>query len=136
MSNRLFTRATTFLLVSAILITSTTACATLFGAKSADVDLNSNPSGAKIYVNGEMMGTTPLNINLSKDQNYSIQFKKPGYTTRTYKINKGVGAGWVVLDVLGGVIPVVIDAATGSWYKLDRYKVNGVLQQEQSATNQ
>ncbi|ETA27261.1 hypothetical protein SJDPG2_04310 [Porphyromonas gingivalis SJD2] len=33
-------------------------------------------------------------------------------------------AKWVVLDVLGGLIPVAIDAITGNWYGLDQNKLN------------
>ena len=42
-------------------------------------------------------------------------------------VSKKVGAGYVVLDVLGGLLPVIIDAATGSWYVLSTNTVHGML---------
>jgi len=33
-----------------------------------------------------------------------------------------------VLDILGGLIPIVIDAATGDWNKLDQDSVNAALE--------
>ena len=33
-----------------------------------------------------------------------------------------------MLDVLGGLLPVIVDAATGSWYVLSTDHVHGVLQ--------
>ncbi|MGC9093737.1 MAG: hypothetical protein ACP5JH_10890 [Bacteroidota bacterium] len=33
-----------------------------------------------------------------------------------------------MLDILGGLIPVIIDAATGAWYYLDQTSINAVLE--------
>ena len=57
--------------------------------------------------------------------------KIEGYESITRVVNTKVGAGWIVLDVLGGLIPVVIDAATGNWNKLDQDAVNAVLEEQQ-----
>ena len=53
-----------------------------------------------------------------------------GFKTVGQKINTKVGAGWVILDVLGGIVPVIIDAATGSWKKLDQDNLNAYLEKE------
>jgi hypothetical protein len=105
-------------------------CATLFGSTKAQVYTSSDPNGADVYVNGVRMGTTPFTLNLAKNQEYMLEFKKDGYKTIGQKINSKVGAGWVILDVLGGLVPVVIDAATGNWKKLDQDQVNAVLEKE------
>jgi len=41
-----------------------------------------------------------------------------------------VGAGWVILDILGGLIPVIVDAATGDWHYLDQTNVNAALEKQ------
>jgi len=105
-------------------------CATLFGSTKAQVYTSSDPKGADVYVNGVRMGTTPFTLNLAKNQEYMIEFKKEGYKTIGQKINSKVGAGWVILDVLGGLVPVVIDAATGNWKKLDQEQINIALEKE------
>ena len=105
-------------------------CATLFGSSKTQVYTNSDPKGADVYVNGVRMGTTPFTLNLANNQEYMVEFKKEGYKTIGQKINSKVGAGWVILDVLGGLVPVVIDAATGNWKKLDQDQVNAILEKE------
>ena len=80
-----------------------------------------------MYVNGFRMGETPLELALKPDKSYSIEFRKEGYQSVTRVVNTKVGAGWVILDVLGGLIPVVIDAATGNWNHLDQDAVNAAL---------
>lgn len=55
---------------------------------------------------------------------YSIEFRKDGYKPKVFNVTNHVGAGWIVLDVLSGLVPVIIDAATGSWYELDQKYIN------------
>lgn len=39
--------------------------------------------------------------------------------------------GWIVLDILGALVPVVIYAATGAWYSLDQKNIDAVLEKQQ-----
>ncbi len=98
-------------------------CATIFAAKNSSVAMQTNPSGAEIWIDGNRMGVTPMSLELSNKKSYVITFKKHGQEA-TATLNNGVGAGWVILDVLGGLVPVIIDAATGSWYGLNSHVVN------------
>jgi hypothetical protein len=77
------------------------------------------------------MGKTPLQLKLASKKEYAIEFRAEGYQPRVYNISNKVGAGWIVLDVLAGLIPVIIDAATGAWYKLDQDNINAVLIKQQ-----
>jgi len=107
-------------------------CAAILKGSSDNVDFSSDPSGAKVYVNGVLRGTTPLKLKLESKGTYTIEFKKEGYGTSTYTITNHVGAGWIVLDVLlTGFIGVIVDAATGAWYELDSKYVNAVLEEQQ-----
>lgn len=117
-------------LLTLVFVLFSSGCATLFGPKKQNVYTSSNPAGADVYVNGVRMGVTPYTLNLKPDQQYTIEFKKEGYKTIGRTINTKVGAGWVILDVLGGLIPVVVDAATGSWKKLDQDAVDAQLEKE------
>jgi len=105
-------------------------CATIFSGSTQSVSYSSEPTGAKVYINGQYMGNTPFEINLRKNKSYTIVFKKDGYTSKSVIINNTVGAGWIVLDVLGGLLPVVIDAATGNWYTLSPDNVRAVLEKK------
>ncbi|RJP79563.1 MAG: PEGA domain-containing protein [Candidatus Zixiibacteriota bacterium] len=108
-------------------------CAAIFQGTNDSLDLRSEPSGAEVYVNGNLMGTTPVKLELKSKETCCIEFKKAGYQTQTHNIGNHVGAGWIVLDVLGGLVPVIVDAATGSWYSFNEETVNAVLQEQQGA---
>jgi hypothetical protein len=43
-------------------------------------------------------------------------------------VNHAIGAGWTVLDVLGGLIPLIVDAATCSWNQLENTTVRCLLE--------
>ena len=105
-------------------------CATIFKGSTDSCNFTSEPGGAKVYVDGILLGTTPVELELKSDATYSIEFRKEGYQSRTVILNSSVGGGWVVLDVLGGLIPIIIDAATGNWYELDKDHINAVLEYE------
>lgn len=115
------------LLSAVVVVVSLTGCATLFGSSNKGVTFTSEPTGAEVIINGQSFGRTPLSLNLKQKGDYAITFREAGYEDRAFRLNNHVGAGWVVLDVLGGLIPVVIDAATGSWYSLNDSSVHGVL---------
>lgn len=117
---------TTLILLGAFLLSG---CATLFKGTTEEVQTNSNPS-SEVYVNGSYRGDTPVRLNLKSDKEYDIKFEREGYETKTVHIGNSVGAGWVVLDVLGGLVPVVVDAATGAWYNLDQESVNATLEEQ------
>jgi len=107
-------------------------CATIFKGRFNEVNFNSNPQRAQVWVNGKYMGETPLSLKLEVNKTYTIEFRKEGYKSKVVNITNHIGAGWIILDVLGGLIPVIIDAATGAWYELDQKNVNAILEKQQN----
>lgn len=121
-------KAASLLVVVSVLVLS--GCATLFKGTSETVSLGSEPP-AEVYVNGTYRGDTPVKLDLKSDKEYDIEFRKEGFESKTVHISNSVGAGWIVLDVLGGLVPVIVDAATGAWYQLDQKMVNATLKKQQ-----
>ncbi|HOK14398.1 MAG TPA: PEGA domain-containing protein [Candidatus Kapabacteria bacterium] len=120
-----FSKAIALICISILLFNG---CALIFKGTSEKVNFTSEPSGTKVYVNGQLMGNTPLELKLESKKTYVIEFKKEGYESKTIQLSNSVAAGYIVLDVLFGVVPVIIDAATGAWYTLDQDHINGVLE--------
>lgn len=93
-----------------------TGCATIFKGTTTEVRVASNPEGAKIYRNGEYLGNAPVTLVAKGNESYYIEAKKEGYQDNTKSLPKDIGAGWVVLDLLSGLIGILVDATTGAWY--------------------
>ncbi len=95
--------------------------AILGGGNMTTVNCQSEPEGAKVYANGNFVGTTPAAAHVDKRKDQFFEFKMDGYQTTTDMITSSVGAGWIVCDIfLGGIIGIVVDAATGAWMNLDQ----------------
>jgi hypothetical protein len=116
--------------MAAVLLVAAAGCGALFNGGPAKVQFTSAPDGADVWINGAPQGKTPVILDLAKNRNHNIVFKKDGYTDYGVTINRKVSVGLVILDVLGGVFPVVIDAAAGSWYTLDNNMVVAKLDQK------
>lgn len=102
-------------------------CATILAKKTETVSMASEPIGADVYVNGFKMGTTPIELNLKPDRTYMIEFRKEGFDSVTRIVNSDVVAGWILLDVFFGVLPVIVDAVTGAWKSLDQETLNASM---------
>ena len=66
-------------------------------------------------------------------ESFSIKIVLPAFVfvksaNSNLNITNHVGAGWIVLDVLCGLVPVIIDAATGAWCDLDQKNIKAVLE--------
>jgi len=120
------------LIMASIFLLNFTGCATVFGGGNyKSVHFNSEPTGAKVLADGALLGVTPCDNNLKDTKSHHLTFKKDGYLDSSYYLGNSVGAGWVIADLLlGGLIGLIIDAATGSWYGLDETEIQVELQKE------
>jgi len=116
------------ILALALIAFTLTGCAAVLGSKQKEFDLHSTPQGADVYLDGNRLGTTPLKARLSNQAEHTFVFRKEGYKDATCTLARGTGAGWVVLDVLTGLVPIVIDAATNSWSQTKGQTCSGALE--------
>lgn len=107
------------ILIATILALSLTGCATLLKGSTQEVAFASDPAKAQVYINGSYFGDTPFTMELDSSNSYTVEFRKSGYQSKSFLINSELGLGWVILDVISGFYPVVIDAITGDWKVLD-----------------
>lgn len=102
------------------LLLATGGCGAIFNGTRQTIQANSAPSAAQIRTEpGNLQFTTPASLNLERKHDYVLTFTKEGYSSATFQIQKSLQGGILVLDILfTGLIGVIVDAATGAWYKL------------------
>lgn len=108
--------------LSAMVCLLATGCATIFKGNSEEVRFDSKPAGAEVWIDGQNMGVAPLSLKLESKKTYTIEFRADG-KTKTVRLTNHMAAGYLVLDILFGLVPIIVDAATGAWYKLDSNNV-------------
>jgi hypothetical protein len=118
-------RASKIGMVSALVALS--GCATLFSSGNVPVQFQSNTPGAEVFIDGTSRGRTPLTLELDNTKPVTATFKMAGMQDQTVEIGTKVRPGFIVLDVLGGFIPVIVDAATGEWKTLDKTLVQATM---------
>ncbi len=113
--------------VIALLALSLCSCACLVNGTKQQVQINSNPDGADISVNGIPYGQTPNTIQLHRKQTHQVQLAKKGYTTTSHSIDRRL-SGWVWVDFYFLIIPGFVDLGVGSAYTLDPEAINAQLE--------
>jgi PEGA domain len=63
---------------------------------------STEPENTSVYVNGMYSGKGAFQQNLASNGTYAVECRRPGYEARSQTFNHSVGAGWIILDVLGG----------------------------------
>lgn len=105
-----------------VLVLLLSSCALIFKGENDSVNFDTDPEGAEVFINGVSYGTTPVSVQLKASETYTVSLRYQG-EERTVLIQNQVGALWVVLDVLSGFVPLIVDAATGAWYELEPNQV-------------
>jgi hypothetical protein len=87
------------------------------------LELTSEPSGAAAEVEGYGPCTTPCNLAIDKNKDFSISVSKPGYNPLTYQTGSALNL-WTLGNFLwGGLLGVAIGGAI-DWYNNCLWKVS------------
>jgi hypothetical protein len=89
-------------------------CGTLLGSTSV-ISLHTNPPGAAAYVDGRLVGRTPIQVRVNTGSSHRIAFRARGYQPVQQTLFRSISAGWVILDILWFPIGIIVDAITGNW---------------------
>ena len=98
-------------------------CGSIARGTSENVAINATPSGASIQTSNGFKCDTTCNIKVSRKDDFTVTAAYPGYQSETVqvkrKVSGGGAAGMAGNILLGGVIGIGVDAATGA--ALDHY---------------
>lgn len=111
-------------------------CGAMFGGSRQTVHVDASPPSSVTVVQTGMTQNTPTTISLPRKDNYVLTFEKDGYEPKKVEVQRKMRGGILVLDILfTGLLGVVVDAATGSWYKLVPDRVTTVLTKKEGAAS-
>ena len=91
-------------------------CATILSGSTQQVTINSNPKGAQVYVDGVKYGKTPVSIALKKPglgDKYA-ELRLDGHESRVILLNKSLDGLTFLNIIIGGIIGLGVDMATGA----------------------
>ena len=95
-------------------------CATIMNSGPDVVNVDTNPRGARVYLNGLYSGVSPINLTIHREDDAVIDVKLEGYEPVQTELRK-TGNGWIFGNLLiGGGLGVIIDLASynqGGYFK-------------------
>jgi hypothetical protein len=108
-------------------------CATILGGKKNQLVVEEgSPPTAEVWLDGQKIGDTPLNVKLDKfliQDGSLVEIKKDGYVTQTVTLNRKVHPWYTLADILTGGIWFGIDLGTGNLYRPTNNKIQYELEQ-------
>lgn len=119
------------LTILAVMALSFSSCATLFTGTTQSVTIDSQPQGANIVIDGQLVGTTPARVRLDRDLNAIfddgkyIRLEKEGYIPDGYILGADIEP-FSVLNMFN-VFFWAVDGATGALMKYDSDYYNFLL---------
>jgi len=109
-------------------------CASMMHGPNQTVEFRSQPSGAKITIDGKDYGKTPQSISLKRKgrekgdepgkQMYDVSIALDGYYPHEFKIKREMDTWFLGNLIFGGLIGIIVDASSGSMYKLTPNQIN------------
>lgn len=106
-------------------------CSTIINGSRDEIDIQSNPSSATVFVNFQELGPTPALLRLERGETHIIEVKKAGFQTYRITTRRGLnGWFWGNLFVCGGIPGMVVDLITGNAYDVEPQYINAMLNKD------
>ncbi len=108
----------------------------LFVSSRQPFSVSSDPSGAEVTINGERVGTTPVQTTIHRRAEASVMVSKKGYETSTRTTSRSISV-WGILDIVGTFLflfPILGILGEGFWEQ-EPTNVNVNLSPKESSEN-
>ncbi len=100
-------------------LAASTGCATIMAGGPDQVPIQTNPPGATVFLNGRPIGQTPIVAALDRSVDVTdIHIMAQGFAPVDIVRYKTIN-GWFWANLCWGVIPMIIDFATGDVKRFD-----------------
>jgi len=107
-------------------------CASVTRGWSEQLQINSQPEGAEVRTSLNQQCVTPCTLTVQRKDEFSVSFAKPGYQPQTVQVTTrvagGGAAGFAGNILVGGIIGMGVDAASGATLEHFPNPVVAVLQ--------
>lgn len=95
-------------------------CATVLRTdKTQVVKFNPEQENTLVFVNGEYIGMSPVEMEVDPSKDYEVTYLKKSYVGESFALKKGVLTRWLLADLaclpVTAIVPTVVDASTGAW---------------------
>jgi hypothetical protein len=106
----------TLLILAGIVVTASgSGCATIVSGRDQNIHITSNPPGVRVKADTGVEVTTPGSLKLPRNRPHTLVAEYAGAQPQQKDLQSGLN-GWIFGNILiGGIIGVVIDIASGAY---------------------
>jgi hypothetical protein len=104
-------------------------CGTILQGMKQGIVVNSEPGGARVFVDGNEVGQTPTVVYLRRKTDHRVDLRLAGYRDHAFYF-KSAPTTWVLIaDALAfaTIFPAILDGMNGSWNSFDENAVKATL---------
>ncbi|HUA36546.1 MAG TPA: PEGA domain-containing protein [Candidatus Binataceae bacterium] len=109
-------------------------CATLLKGHTDEITVISEPAGAKVSVNGDDKGTTPVTFTVPSKEDLNVHVVKDGYRPEDINDPAKTRWGYEAFSFVEWVVPVFIDMGTGAAWGHDQLSLTTHLEPSPQAS--
>jgi hypothetical protein len=104
-------------------------CASIIRGGRQKVAVTSDPPGAQVFEDGVLLGTTPTELRLKREDDHRLVFRLEGYDDVTVELEREFDFGPTVVGNLfsWGLLGVVVDISSGAAYQLEPGEVEALM---------
>ena len=94
-------------------------CASVISGPSQTIEINANVPGVGVYDQGKYLGTTPLRVDVARQNNLVLSLERKGYVTRnlTLKSRTNGNVWWNLPFTVLGLTGISTDYGSGAVYE-------------------
>ena len=101
-----------------ILLVSCIGCATMFNGTEQEIVINSEPPGAKVFIDGQDTSLkTPTVFHVKRKNPPTLRIEKKGYEPTVVPL-KRLYSGWILGNLFWYGVPALVDFSTGAAYRV------------------
>lgn len=94
-------------------------CASIISGSKQQISVNSNINNAEVYLDGELLGKTPLTLKVKRGKEGPLVVKADGYEDYSFAINKSINSVFWVNILIGGTLGSSTDYSSGAMYEYE-----------------
>ena len=116
-------------LISLLICIFFTSCATIISGTTTEVTITSKPTGAKVTLDNQIWGETPLLLTLDNAKARVIKLEKKGFKTAYRHISRKDNS-WAIINIIPFLSPLgyIIDIVSDGAYYLEPDEFNVTLE--------
>jgi hypothetical protein len=106
-------------------------CGTIMHGTTQKVNITSEPSGARVMIDNNFVGVTPVTVDLARKFPHTAKFALDGYKPANYTFQKAMSPA-IVGNLFTGLIPgLLVDFSTGGGYELSADQITAVMKENE-----